>query len=824
MISDRYQIEKSIGEGGQGTVFRAYDKVLQRQVAIKRLRCRDYESLFEARAIARCSSPHIVHVYDLLQDDQYCHIVMEIVDSSREVTAEHIAAMPTKDFYDFFQQLLDAVEAIHSNGVLHLDLKPGNILQDAGGRIKVTDFGISMLKTSLHREKGYSHGGQRMGSWYCLAPEQLVEGKVTEATDIFALGVMLHHYLYQCHPFMVAGDASATRENILAGKPLTPDVDIDGNRQALLDLTAAMLHKRPEARPSLELVRQVVCGCARLDVPHALPDKTLELEGLAEPGLLRGHSRGFWFALCAVILLGLALLILFSKAWWREEKTTLVVPALKTGGELGSPDPEVSDTNFLVAAIVEDELEAAVIQDPGRRLVSKKEWGGSRNWKTEAEQVDVDEIVISEVNCDREFCAVSLSIYEREEGAITRLGKQSIPHTNLIVLTQVVDHLLALKLGIQSTNAYMDEISDADLRLYVNFLRKIETRKITTEEVQALLAFSERYPGFVGAYLLLGEAYIVLYNKESDRAWLDRCEELVVTLNRLFPDSPLVLQLGFRSQILANELDAAEASLAKLKGLVGLDTDRLFLDETRLNFKLKDRQKTYERFIAQKARLTHGYFHEKAYMELQLNRLEALESTAQQWLQRFPDSDVAMSYLGNAWINLGKPDLAVPLYRKLVGKNHHYRYYINLATSELLSGEYAASIATMEQVLQNFPASTYDYLALGEAHKAAQTGRSASYFSQALQLYHQAETDYAHETLLLAYLGRFDEAKIALQNAARTQSSDATFYLIAAQVYQLIGEPVPALYNAQKAVQSGYGPHWFKLPWLLPLYRSLDTN
>ena len=214
---NRYSIEESIGQGGEGVVYQAYDRALQRKVAVKVIPYHDKGTLLEARAIARCDSPYVIQVYDVAYDDKYLCIVMELVEGNAPLTTDSIIEMTPDQFCHFFSQVLEAVESIHRSRLLHLDLKPSNILVDNEKRVKVTDFGISVFRdVSMFEDSKITI--QRKGSWYCLSPEQLTQQAVSEATDIFALGILLYTYLFKTHPFLVSGMRQQAERILFRGR------------------------------------------------------------------------------------------------------------------------------------------------------------------------------------------------------------------------------------------------------------------------------------------------------------------------------------------------------------------------------------------------------------------------------------------------------------------------------------------------------------------------------------------------------------------------------------------------------------------------------
>ena len=198
MLGERYRLERRIAAGGMATVWLARDEGLDRDVAVKLLsdvlgEDPSYAARFrrEARVAAQVSHPNLVRMFDYAGEAERPYIVMEYVgggtlaDRIRGGTAEQI------DPEQLARQLLGALEAIHAAGVVHRDVKPSNVLLDAGNEAHLTDFGIAQPEDATQ----LTGTGQVIGTLKYMAPE-VIEGKqATERSDLYALGVALQETL-----------------------------------------------------------------------------------------------------------------------------------------------------------------------------------------------------------------------------------------------------------------------------------------------------------------------------------------------------------------------------------------------------------------------------------------------------------------------------------------------------------------------------------------------------------------------------------------------------------------------------------------------------
>jgi serine/threonine-protein kinase len=213
LISGRYRLIAPLGDGGMATIWRAIDEQLDREVAVKLLRPQfsadpGFTARFkqEARSAGGLSHPNIVSVYDYGTDgadgDQY--IVMELVEG-RDLSAvlSERDTLSTDDAVRVAISVASALEAAHRKGIVHRDVKPGNILITDAGDVKVTDFGIARAVA----EASMTVTGTTLGSVHYFSPEQARGDEVTGASDVYALAIVLFEMLTGRRPF--EGDSAA---------------------------------------------------------------------------------------------------------------------------------------------------------------------------------------------------------------------------------------------------------------------------------------------------------------------------------------------------------------------------------------------------------------------------------------------------------------------------------------------------------------------------------------------------------------------------------------------------------------------------------------
>lgn len=256
-VDGRFQIVDVLGRGAGGVVYRAHQKALDRDVAIKVLERTDASDpelrerfKREAKAIASLRSEYTVALHDFgrLPDGAF-YIVMELVEGATlEAVLDEEAPLPADRVRGIFEQISASLEEAHARGIVHRDVKPSNVMiQAADGRARLLDFGVSK---SLEHRVQWTQRGELLGTPPYMAPEQWSPefGEVSPATDVYALGAMLFEALTGDRPFRAETPPQWMKAHLEDTPSALPD-DLEA-RASFDALVRDALNKSPDARPA----------------------------------------------------------------------------------------------------------------------------------------------------------------------------------------------------------------------------------------------------------------------------------------------------------------------------------------------------------------------------------------------------------------------------------------------------------------------------------------------------------------------------------------------------------------------------------------------
>ncbi|NUK70801.1 protein kinase [Streptomyces lunaelactis] len=255
LVAERYRLDEPLGRGAMGEVWRATDQALGRPVAVKLLRADDDDAAaerfrMEAQTAARLNHPHVVSMYDSGCHDGRFYLVMELVDGwslSQELAVHGL--LDPQEAGAIGAQMAAGLSAAHLQGVIHRDIKPGNIMLTTDRIVKITDFGIARFADDASHTPTAT--GKILGTGSYLAPERAVGRPALPASDVYALGCVLYELLTGRPPFLGENTPAVVQKHVSAA-PVPPDHLRPEIPRSLADHLLLLLAKDPAQRPTAE--------------------------------------------------------------------------------------------------------------------------------------------------------------------------------------------------------------------------------------------------------------------------------------------------------------------------------------------------------------------------------------------------------------------------------------------------------------------------------------------------------------------------------------------------------------------------------------------
>jgi hypothetical protein len=270
-INNRYRIDKKLGEGGMGLVYQAWDTALERPVALKMMHAILAQDeaflkrfLTEARALAQLENPHIVIVFDLLETELGSFIVMQYVEGMTLADKiQQAGPMPYQEALPIFKQILTAIGHAHRAGVIHRDIKPGNVILTQQNLVKITDFGLARIQRDARLTPSVGTGG----TLYYMSPEQVKNTTIDHRSDVYSIGMTCYEVLAGRIPFKKTDTQVDVLNAILKDRFPPPDRFNTAVPKELAKIVMKAIATAPKKR--FQSTEEMVAALERLEAKQA---------------------------------------------------------------------------------------------------------------------------------------------------------------------------------------------------------------------------------------------------------------------------------------------------------------------------------------------------------------------------------------------------------------------------------------------------------------------------------------------------------------------------------------------------------------------------
>ncbi|HKM46725.1 MAG TPA: tetratricopeptide repeat protein [Terriglobales bacterium] len=842
LFGGRYEILNVLGQGGMGAVYKARDRELDRVIALKVIRPelatdlailqRFKQELILARNITH---KNVVRIYDLGEADGIRFISMEYVDGEDLRTLlRHAGKLPPKEAIAVVEQVCRALDAAHSEGVIHRDLKPQNIMRDQHGRIVVMDFGLAR---SLG-DTGLTQTGAIVGTLEYMSPEQALGTTLDQRSDIFSVGLIFFELLTGKAPYKsdtaIASLMKRTREDAQSASDVDASVP-----KSLSAIVARCLEREPANRyhSAVELLQQLTTWETNPDISPEMLSKMI-----AHPIVRRSRfsldlpGKSWMWIAGAVLVIALATFAgrtLLNRPSARTENAVRAIPPLSRGAYVSvMPMKILGDEKALgyVAEGIREALATKLFQLKEVHLastattedVAKKNLPLSKM----AQELGVNLIVQGNVQGSGDKLRVVLTLTDAtSEGDDGRLlwsqDFQGVPQ-DLLALEDQIYAAVATALELKPTGEEQARVGahpTENVKAYDLYLqgRNLLRNGHDVDGIRPAVALFEQAidkdPNFALAYTGLADSSLRMYGMTKESIWAQKATLSAQQAERLSNKLPEVhLSLGSVYSATGKYTQA----VTELKRALELapnseEAYRNLGDAYKASGKSDEAIATYQKAVdANSYNWLNHLALGKAYFEFGDNAKALLEF--QKVTELAPENPMGYGDVGSVYLREGKWSEAILHYQKSLSISPDSPTYSNLGTAYFWLKRYDESVKMYQKATEMTPNNEELFGNLGDAQRwsghsdqaAAAYDKAIALAFQQLQVNPRAAGTMGDLALYYAKKGDASNAQQYIQQARAISPDDIYLMYSEAQVKTLIGKPEEALKALRLALEKGY--------------------
>ncbi|MGA7292577.1 MAG: tetratricopeptide repeat protein [Terriglobales bacterium] len=837
VFGGRYEILGVLGQGGMGAVYKARDRELDRLIALKVIRPelatdpailqRFKQELILARNITH---KNVVRIYDLGEAEGIRFISMEYVDGEDLRTLlRRQGKLAPNEAIAVVEQVCRALDAAHSEGVIHRDLKPQNIMRDKHGRVVVMDFGLAR---SLG-ESGLTQTGALVGTIEYMSPEQAMGSTLDQRSDIFSVGLIFFELLTGKAPYHADTAIASLMKRTREEAQLASDIDASVPK-SLSAIVSRCLEREPANRyhSAVELLQQLTTWEANPNISVESLSKMI-----AHPIVRRSRfhlelpgKRWMWL-LGTVLVIVLAIFagrMLLNRAGI-SSVITQGIPSLNHGKYVAiMPLKQVGDQKELgyVADGIADALSAKLFQLKEVHLASSDavEKAATKDLPLSklARQLGVNLVLQGSVQGNTDRLRVTLDLVDAASGKLLWSQEFSGASGDVLTIEDQIYSAVATALELKPTDEEQarvgahptENVKAYDLYLQGrNLLRNGHSQDAYQQAVGLFEQAIDKDPNFALAYTGLADSSIRMYGETKESAWAQKATLSAQQAERLSNNLPEVhLSLGSvyattgkntqavaelkRALELAPNSDEAYRSLGDAYSHTGQS------DEAIAAFQKAVAANPYN--AANHIALGNAYFafgdNAKALPEYE----KVIEIT--------PDSPMGYEGVGSVYLRDGKWSEAIPQYQKALAITPDAPTYSNIGTAYFFLKEYDQATKMYEKAVGMTPNDEQLQGNLGDAYRwSGHSDEAAAAYAKAISLAFQELQVNPHSASIMGDLGLLYAKKGDAANAQQytrqaraINPDDLQLMYSEAQVETMIGKPEDALKALRLALEKGY--------------------
>ncbi|MFL6192651.1 MAG: protein kinase domain-containing protein [Thermoanaerobaculia bacterium] len=869
-----YRILDTLGRGGMGEVFLAWDDRLRRKVAIKRIR-RDHSLnttlrqrlVREARAVAGLCHPAIVQVFDLIEDPAGDCLVLEYVEGRTLAAALREGPLAPPAALRLGREIAEGLATAHGAGIVHRDLKAENVIVTPAGHAKILDFGLALMRSRATDDYLVTEHGVLLGTFHMMSPEQAKGDEADGRSDLFSLGILLYEMVTGISPFR-ASNPMATLNRVISEHPPRVDAVRPGLPLPLGSLIERLLAKDRDARPA---------GAAKVAEDLAAIEATLsssrlpvvETESVSDqPTIVEFRPNGVTPAFPrsseapAASTMGMS--ALSKRRFVREIAVAAVLAVLAAGGyflfyrhpesrkpaaeqpakpvqakilRVVVPRPQIEgdDERLSLAASgvlttclsTLGELQGVAPVDPLQIV------GASKSAADMARAAAADEILITTLEKSGSLARITLRRVQGSDGRVlwTEVLDASFEAQDLRLLAEAVGS--RLRRGFPEHPPRPGSLPlDVSKEEYAAFLKIKERMDSGLSPVEPELAqlerIAERSPRFLEARTLGADVALSRFKDTRADGYRDRARALLREAEALAPNDPRTLRKRFKLELAFDPPAAAAATLARIESLQPEDPQILPLRSS-----LAEKEGRPEEAIVhlrKAAELLPSWqnLYRLASLEARHGRMVDARHHLHQILAGSPGNLWALQRLAEIELEFGDVGRAKVIYQDLFNRSPQRTYLTNLGVAEVLLFQYEEAVAIFRKALEMTPNHLVTTLNMADAELAlGRTPEARAHYSQVLQALKKerlanglSPSDSMMEAQCLARLGRTGEAVELTLNTLQVNPTDSDLLQSAALVYTLVGDWSSARLQMKRALERGVQPRWFTMPAYAPLFKD----